>query len=416
MDGLTLAQGAVSKYHRDGPGGLLRSAIVIGLERSINEYFLLSDNEDIFSYATTVIGVEGRSEAPINYDGIWDPPHPDQISTVHETLIARPRVVCEFENARLYGSQPVIGVDGKFIAPESIGPSTVCWRGRKSFHKNVRLSEVLSDRGEVENPDLESAFLLTGGLYDGYGHWPHEVLPKLRTYEEYTRKTGTDPVLITSGDLSTWQRELLSLMGYPSDTFQEKDARSLDVGTLLVPSHRYLTWTHLPSGPSLRDIEWVRDRIKSNVSESGTSFGDRIFVSREDAPRRHVHNRDEVRDVLEDYDFELYEPGRLTVADQVRLFSNAELIVGPTGAGLSNVIFAEDANVVELVVDTEEPIQYYILADMCGLNYEYVPCQPLQPDGLLRHSDMEVDPSQLQTVLESVLRSEIGSIPPREVA
>jgi capsular polysaccharide biosynthesis protein len=38
--------------------------------------------------------------------------------------------------------------------------------------------------------------------------------------------------------------------------------------------------------------------------------------------------------------FHIVRPDRMGVADQIRLFADAEAIVGPTGAGLTNAVFA----------------------------------------------------------------------------
>jgi len=37
-------------------------------------------------------------------------------------------------------------------------------------------------------------------------------------------------------------------------------------------------------------------------------------------------------------------------SDQVRLFSQAEIVVAPHGAGLTNILFAENLIVIELLV------------------------------------------------------------------
>lgn len=399
----TLAEQARRKYHRDGLSSLVKATALYSARRPLRRLFLVPPDE-VGSYASDVVRVEGRTELDIAYDGIWEHPHPSHIPTVEGRATASPRDVFVFEDATLVGPRPLIEVDGKYIEPSSIGTTGVpSNKGRRVFHDNVHITDIVTRSGAQSSPpDVDSAFLLTG-YYDMYGHWSYEILPKLHAYEEYTRKRGCEPAILTKATLTSWQRESLALLGYPPDSILAGE-ESLSVGTLFVPSHRFLSWAHVPSYPSPRDVQWVSNRLKRNLPESDRQFGKRIYVSREDAPRRHVRNRSEVLDVLDAYGFEAYEPGRLSFADQVRLFSKADLVVGPFGAGVSNIMFAEDTSFVELVVDAANNIHHFVLANLVDVDYEYVPCRAHVEENVDSwNSDMIVDTELLYETIEQVL-------------
>ena len=55
---------------------------------------------------------------------------------------------------------------------------------------------------------------------------------------------------------------------------------------------------------------------------------------------RRVENEAELLAALEPLGFEAIDPGALSPAEQVRAFAEAECIVGPHGAGLTNLAFA----------------------------------------------------------------------------
>ena len=82
-------------------------------------------------------------------------------------------------------------------------------------------------------------------------------------------------------------------------------------------------------------LEKLRDRIAV-----GTQGPKRIYVSRAHAPKRHLLNEAEILPVLQDFDVAVVHPERHTFADQVRLFANAELVIGNYGANLTNAVFA----------------------------------------------------------------------------
>lgn len=400
-----LIERANAKRRRDGLSGLLGLVAFVGVKEPVRRYSTVR-SDDVASYAERVVTVDDGSTSVIAYDGQFDPPHPPQLEAVEGKAIATPRLRCEFRDATVVGSTPLVRVDGKYVDPSTIGTAGGTgsrWNERKTFHHDVSLGDLLrrAHASSRATSRLESAFLLTG-QFDEFGHWTYEILPKLRVYEEYAAETGSAPTILTKANLTSWQRESLALLGYPPESLHFVGDGPIHVDRLLVPSHRYLTWSHVPTYPSPDDLRWVRDRFLEHLPPPTDDFGDRIFVSREDAPRRKVRNRRAVYEVLEEYDFESYEPGRLSFADQVRLFSGADLVVGPYGAGVSNVVFAEDADFVELVVDAKKNVHHYVLANLLGIDYEYVRCRPHREPGIkVRNSDLVVDTDWLREVLEA---------------
>ena len=395
-------------YRREGLWSLLRAAGHFGSKQALGRALLLEDTAAIRSRVSRVVDVSGRTASSIAYDGQWPEPHPAQIEVADGAAVATPRTVYEFGDAAVVGSRPVIEIDRQFVVPSSIGPHA-CQTDRlyESLSENVSvgtLCDVLTPGSGVDRT-LDSAFLLTG-RYTRYGHWTYEILPKLRVYEAYTQELDRNPVILTGPGLTDWQRESLTMLGYPSDAIQEKASASehVHVERLAVPSHRFLTSGHAPYYPSVRDLCWVRSRVRNAVDGTGRDgFGDRIYVSRADADQRQVRNRDAVLSIVSEYGFDVYEPGRFSFADQVRLFAGADTIVGPFGAGISNVVFAEDADIVELLASDERNLHHYVLASLLALDYEYVECTWCdQPHVTRRNRDVIVDTAALRDVLETV--------------
>ena len=400
-----LLERGATKYRRDGFASLAWSTVKFAFRQPVIRHFLVVDDEEVFSYADRLIETDGRTESTIKYSGANDPPHPSQITSVEGWATADPRVVCEFRNATLVGNRSLIRVGGKYIPPSAIGNSGVNQRkARNTFRKTVRPRELIGGTTETTRSSAmyDTAFLLTG-YFPVFGHWTFEILPKLLAYERYAQQTDTTPEIITIPELNSWQRESLALLGYAPDQVVCKPEGRVAVRRLLVPSHRYLTWTHVPSYPSRTDLKWVRDRISENVTNTTASFGNRIYISREDASRRRVRNHDAVVEVLAEYDFEVYEPGRLSFAEQVQLFTGADIVVGPYGAGVSNIVFADDIDFVELVVDEERNIHHFVLANLLDINYEYVSCRPLPTEDVEpRQRDVEVDITHLREILDTI--------------
>ena len=67
--------------------------------------------------------------------------------------------------------------------------------------------------------------------------------------------------------------------------------------------------------------------------------------------KRNLVNEREVFGFLQKEGFERYELTRLSVKDQIRLFSSASFVIGPHGAGIGNIIFCQEGTKVLEIFD-----------------------------------------------------------------
>jgi capsular polysaccharide biosynthesis protein len=119
--------------------------------------------------------------------------------------------------------------------------------------------------------------------------------------------------------------------------------------------------------------EWVRGRLRLGEAEPGD--GPRaLFVGRRDGrkPRRRVINEEAVREYLTRRGVTCIDGGRLPIEEQAQLFGGARTVIGPHGAGLTNLIFCRPGTrVVELFPAAgARPLSCYrLLASHLGLPY-----------------------------------------------
>ncbi len=122
----------------------------------------------------------------------------------------------------------------------------------------------------------------------------------------------------------------------------------------------------------------------------------RIYITRRDAPGgRRVLNEPDVVQLLERYGFIPYALETLDLPAQIELFYDAEAVVGPHGAGLTNILFSESVGVIELHPTHAIMPHYFYLARSMGHRYQHL-CANEQG----RHSSFEVDISALTQALE----------------
>lgn len=100
----------------------------------------------------------------------------------------------------------------------------------------------------------------------------------------------------------------------------------------------------------------------------------RIFVARREGSRgrlRVIENEAELWHALKDLGFEKVHLEDLSFDDQIALFYDASIVVSPHGAGLSNMIFAETIDVLELHASPIVVPTYYYLSLSCGHRYRW---------------------------------------------
>lgn len=73
--------------------------------------------------------------------------------------------------------------------------------------------------------------------------------------------------------------------------------------------------------------------------------------------------------LLAEYGFERVELEDLTIPEQAALFADADAVVAPHGAGLANLVYARDAQVLELFPNPVFTPHYYFLSKSLGHSY-----------------------------------------------
>lgn len=250
-------------------------------------------------------------------------------------------------------------------------------------------------------PKLDVATSLVNVWCHNYFHWLIDCLARLEGIEYYQKQIGTKPKLIISSRPTRWQQESLSLLGYPlRECFCWNSSRIL-VENLIVASFRRNSLTEI----SPTACRWLRQRILANLPTAANSkfnFSPRVLISRRKATGRRVINEDELIQALAPFGFVAYTLEDMSFSDQVRLFSQAKVILGPHGAGLVNMIFSENLTVVELFGVPVNPI-FYTLSQALDFKYGFIQCQSICKKFNSKRNDLIVDVSKLKNILTKML-------------
>ena len=152
--------------------------------------------------------------------------------------------------------------------------------------------------------------------------------------------------------------------------------------------------------PHRQQSLWLRDRILANIAaaKTGQNFSKRILILRKKQHGRFFDNQKELLSFLKQYDFEAVYLEELSFAMQIKLFEQSSIIIAPHGAGLSNLIFANQAKVIEVFPEQDIRYQYFLLSGMMNCDYYFLTAKK----GTQKES-MQVELKELWEILHPIL-------------
>ncbi|MEJ2814520.1 glycosyltransferase 61 family protein [Caulobacter sp. CCG-8] len=217
--------------------------------------------------------------------------------------------------------------------------------------------------------DRASVFQAWGGNFN-YGHFVLDCLPSLVALDEQGLLVRYPPI---APPLAAWQRDLVAMAaGRPVREVKAKVVRIAAAAHATSMDH----YLHGPGDLLAR----TRARILAAAPKPRTS-GRRLYFSRRWHSMRVMVNETALETALRARGFEIVRPERLSAAEQVRMAQEAGIIVGPTGAAMTNALFAPaGATIVEIQPQNFTSQWVWAAARQAGARWRgYVCASPVDP-------------------------------------
>lgn len=203
------------------------------------------------------------------------------------------------------------------------------------------------------------AMLMGASSHNNYFHWTAEVLPRIRQMEE----AGVTPDYYCLPRCCAFHRESLEILGIPrSKQLRMGIYAHVQADELIVP-----TLTHNAVSPENANFLYRR---AANAPWSTTQKKPRLRLYIARRGRRRVINERELFASLRKLDFTRHYLEDYGLRQQIELFQQAEIVIGPHGAGLVNLVYSNPGTkVIELATPVRPWLMFYYLAHNHGLNY-----------------------------------------------
>jgi hypothetical protein len=242
----------------------------------------------------------------------------------------------------------VVRIDGAIRLPRRI----IIDSARQAVSiASYRRPNIAPSEREVDDLPLDMEFI-SGVTYsadsefNGYGHLLLEALSQIWAVKD----ARANRVLISDKAASYFTPLFEPFDLPPLVTFK----RPVQFESLIVANQCYV----LDESITTKFTE-ICTRIRDHFDPSGAPTR-KLYVSRSGAAQRKLENEAEVENVMRARGFEIIHPEKLKVSDQVRVFSNAAVIVGAVGSGLYNAAFSRPGTRRLILA----PPQFYTRNDM----------------------------------------------------
>lgn len=322
-----------------------------------------------------------------------------------------------FPNAWLAGQGCVVVAGDGRVLTDSFSSDAILELGGR-FQKRVLRAELDGQqhslpfalgrpRGQARSLP-ERCLLATQYWHFNYHHWLVECLPRLRHALETPELA--DCRVIVPANMAPFQRESLALLGLESDRLLPFDGGDWRIDLLLFASiGRFAP----------EELAWLRERLAAGVAGSSRAGApaperegvpgpaparpSRLYISRADASMRRLTNEAEVVAALQAFGFELLTLTGMPLAEQIARFAAAEIILGPHGSGLTNLLFApRQATIIELMPRDQVNHCFWLMAEGLGLPYTFLSGEPVSPE-----RDFAIPVPRLRALVEALLAGRV---------
>ena len=261
--------------------------------------------------------------------------------------------------------------------------------------------------------NLSKAAIFTDAVSVNYAHWLTEVLPRIVSFAQCNEFADV-PILMDAGLHANMYRSLTLALPTARDLYLLPKDRRVNVDdAYCVSPTGYIPFEprggkvpgHSHGIFSVAAIKLMVDSINRGLSVSPRGKqGGLIYVKR-NSNIRLLRNTSEIEAILVNAGFDIIEPERMSFDDQVRAFRSADVIVGATGAGMANLLFAHSSCKIYILMAEHPDMPYYYwqrMADCVDLQISYL--LGVQVDDLSRgvHADFEVPIERVHLMLNEM--------------
>ena len=179
-----------------------------------------------------------------------------------------------------------------------------------------------------------------------YMHWFSDSLQRIEQIKKYLKEY---PIIIEDRyENYKYIQETLKILNIPYIVC--KRTKIYKVKDLLISSHS------APAGNYNKElVQSISNQFKNIAQkENNSTKYQKIWITRENASIGKIRNFQDIKQIIEQFNYKIIALEQYTLLDQIDMLYNAKVIAGLQGAGLNNILFMKNGSKVLEVRDRED--------------------------------------------------------------
>jgi hypothetical protein len=263
---------------------------------------------------------------------------------------------------------------------------------------------------ENSNEVIEEGIMLISNASFNYFHFNLELCSKLCLINEIEEYDNV-PILVDERCLwiQSFKDELEMLNTHGRKVIPLKQGYCYNIKKLIYVSELLIEPLDLKKDALLRYEDYIMNDLAvnllhKNLSIKSNNISRKLFISRRNCWGTRLINADRIQQVFQEYGYEIVCPEEISFQDQLKIFSEAEFIAGASGAGFTNILFANKNTKVICIVPKEVKLSCYSnIAGVLGQQCYYLDAKiHYNPNIVYYQNSFELDEEYLRNFLENI--------------
>ena len=291
-----------------------------------------------------------------------------------------------------------------FIKDNKIIPN-ISYQQIKGNLKEIKFNKVFKSGTPrmIKNITGRTLSLIQGNSGNNYFHFLFDIVPKLLLLEKKRELNNIDYFYIPGKH--KWQKKIMSVFGISDKSLMNSQKyRHIKSTSLLAMDHPWYNkgftnneFNHIPN--------WIIYAIREKFLKYSKKFdiSERVFIDRSDSYYSHCKliNNIETIEFLKTKGFNSYKLSELDFFEQIYLFNNSKIIIGPHGAGFANIVFSKkDSKIIEIAPKNHSEEYYRKLSKILNLKYEKIYTENFEANNKVA-GDIKLNILNLEKILKS---------------
>ena len=249
-----------------------------------------------------------------------------------------------------------------------------------------------------------------GAAKHNYGHWLFDSISRLLIILKKKKLKDFDYLYVPSYRYN-FQKETLRYLNISSKKIISSEKNKYIEGNEIICTNHPFDHRFNKISKSITKI--IRNTFLKFGKKSKIKNYKKIYIERDYSKlnlkgdlfkykdRRILINNNEVKNYLKKKGFKIYKFNSLSFADQINIFSKANIIISMYGAELSNLVFCKKGTKVIEIKNDKKLNDFKNISKLCGLKHTQISIKPLYKPIPLQNGILRCDIEKLKNLLKS---------------